>query len=244
MYGLLVLGVLGVAAYRAFLREPKQASSPLTALSSKLDKLWEIVQESIADRKYLRAERALLTILKVNERDATAYNRLGILYAKQREYKDAIECFEIAQSLEPSASSLHNVGLIYYETGSYQKAAIAFEQALSMEDSLPARYIAYGKVQEKLGNMKKMTEAFEKAVEIEPSPAMLRFVSDAYERTGQHELAQKTNEVLAHMSLASSQASAISAPQQAPQQNQMTQPKSHQPQTTRKIVRPPRRIIM
>jgi len=62
-------------------------------------------------------------ILEIFPNEVDAYNRLGILYAKQRAYTDAIECFEIAQSLEPSASSLHNVGLIYYETGQFDKAA-------------------------------------------------------------------------------------------------------------------------
>jgi len=32
-------------------------------LSSKLDQLWLIAQDSLKDRKYLRAEKALLTIL-------------------------------------------------------------------------------------------------------------------------------------------------------------------------------------
>lgn len=151
-------------------------------ISVKLDKLWGIAQESLRDQKYLRAEKALLTILRVDERNATAYNRLGILYAKQQAYKDAIECFEIAQSLEPSASSLHNVGLIYYETGDYEKAAQAFSQALSMEDTLAARHIAYAKVLEKQGHKKEMIESLEKAVEIEPSPQALNILADAYER--------------------------------------------------------------
>ena len=154
-------------------------------LSSKLNKLWDIAQESLRDRKYLRAEKALLTILRVDERNATAYNRLGILYAKQQAHTDAIECFEIAQSLEPSASSLHNVGLIYYETANYDKAALAFEQALSMEDDLAARHIAYAKVQEKLGHQKKMIESLERAIKIEPSIQSYHILADAYERTGQ-----------------------------------------------------------
>lgn len=206
MYALALLGMFGFFAYRAFIKEPTEKAVSHTGLTARLDKLWEIAQDSINERKYLRAERALLTILKVDERNATAYNRLGILYAKQKEFSDAIECFEIAQSLEPSASSLHNVGLIYYETGNFKKAAIAFEQALEMESNLPARYIAYGKVQEQLKDMKKMTEAYERAVELEPSPQMLRFVADAYARTNQHELAEKTNAVLAQMTTASSAA--------------------------------------
>ena len=67
------------------------------------------------------------------KRNATARNRLGILYAKQQTYEDAIECFENCPESEPSASSLHNVGLIYYETEAYDKAILAFEQALAIE---------------------------------------------------------------------------------------------------------------
>ena len=158
-------------------------------LSSKLDKLWDIAQESLRDRKYLRAEKALLTILRVDEKNATAYNRLGILYAKQQAYTDAIECFEIAQSLEPSASSLHNVGLIYYETQKYDKAALAFEQALGMEENLASRHIAYAKVQEKLGHDKRMIASLERAVEIDPSVQSLRILADAYTRIGETEKA-------------------------------------------------------
>lgn len=164
-----------------------------SGIADKLDKLWQIAQEGLSEQKYLRAEKALLTILRVDERNAAAYNRLGILYAKQRAFNDAIECFEIAQSLEPSASSLHNVGLIYYETGQYEKAALAFEQAIEMESSLAARHVAYAKVQEKLGSHRKMVEALEKAVDLEPHPQSLKILADAYERTGDMELAEAIN---------------------------------------------------
>lgn len=158
-------------------------------LSSKLDQLWTIAQDSLKDRKYLRAEKALLTILRVDEKNATAYNRLGILYAKQQAYNDAIECFEIAQSLEPSASSLHNVGLIYFETGRYDKAALAFEQALAIEEEVASRHIAYAKVQEKLGNARRMIESLERAVHIEPSIQSYHILADAYDRAGETEKA-------------------------------------------------------
>ncbi|MDN5819549.1 MAG: tetratricopeptide repeat protein [bacterium] len=168
-------------------------------LSDKLDKLWVVAQESLRDRKYLRAEKALLTILRVDERNATAYNRLGILYAKQQAFKDAIECFEIAQSLEPSSSSLHNVGLIYYETKNYDKAALAFEQALEMEEDLASRHIAYAKVQEKLGRSKKMFASLERAVELEPLPQTLNILADAYDKNGQDEQALALREQAAKM---------------------------------------------
>lgn len=199
MLGLLLLVLLaGWALYQ------RQTISEVTLelpsrITDKLDRLWEIAQESLREKKYLRAEKALLTILRVDERNATAYNRLGILYSKQQAYEDAIECFEIAQSLEPSASSLHNVGLIYYETEAYDKAALAFEQALSMEDDLAARHIAYAKVQEKLGNNKRMITSLERAVELEKNPQTLTILADAYDRAGQEELSADLREQAAKM---------------------------------------------
>jgi len=199
MLGIFLIAILGAWA----IWKPQTITEVVTDLpqkiSEKLDQLWDVAQESLRDKKYLRAEKALLTILRVDERNATAYNRLGILYAKQQAFKDAIECFEIAQSLEPSASSLHNVGLIYYETKQYEKAALAFEQALTMENDLASRHIAYAKVQEKLGHSKRMIESLEKAVELDPIPQTLNILADAYDRNGQEELAASLREKAAKM---------------------------------------------
>ena len=195
-----ILLIAAVAVWLLFYRPSVDGTGDLPAkISEKLDQLWGIAQESLRDNKYLRAEKALLTILRVDQKNATAYNRLGILYAKQRAYKDAIECFEIAQSIEPSASSLHNVGLIYFETGDYDKAALAFEQAIELEDDLAARYIAYAKTQEKLNNSKKMIHALEKAVELEPIPQTLTVLAEAYEKIDQLELATSLREKAARM---------------------------------------------
>lgn len=189
-----MLGLLLIIALSVWVILHRQTVEEVEAdipakLSDKLDQLWTIAQDSIKTKRYLRAEKALLTILRIDERNTSAYNRLGILYAKQKSLKDAIECFEIAQSLEPNASSLHNVGLIYYEAQNYEKAALAFEQAIEIDGEMSTRYIAYAKVQEKLGNDKKMIDALEKSVELDPIPQTLKILADAYERTGDTEIA-------------------------------------------------------
>src|SRR5215831_16199932 len=145
MFGLILVLVVGAIAIRSAKIRDEELSAIPRRISDKLGTLWDIAHQGMRENRFLRAEKALLTILKIDEKNAAAYNRLGILYAKQREYKDAIDCFEIASSIEPSASSLHNLGLIYYETENYDKAAIAFEQALRLEDALAARHIAYAK---------------------------------------------------------------------------------------------------
>jgi tetratricopeptide (TPR) repeat protein len=194
MLGILLIAVFGAWAIMRRQTITEVATDLPQKISEKLERLWDVAQESLRDKKYLRAEKALLTILRVDERNATAYNRLGILYAKQQAFKDAIECFEIAQSLEPSASSLHNVGLIYYETKQYEKAALAFEQALAMENDLASRYVAYAKVQEKLGHIKKMIDALEEAVKLDETPQTLNILADAYDRSGQADRATELHE--------------------------------------------------
>lgn len=201
MLGLVIIALLGSWALYQKQTIDEIVNDVPAKVSEKLDQLWSVAQESLVAKKYLRAEKALLTILRVDERNASAYNRLGILYAKQKEYKEAIECFEIAQSLEPSASSLHNVGLIYFETENYDKAALAFEQALAMDSEVPSRHIAYAKVLEKFGNSRKVIESLEQAARLEPSAQHLTILADALERGGETERAVKLREHAARLVL-------------------------------------------
>lgn len=189
MLGLILISAVGIGLL--FFKEPKKRIDRTSEhVLSRIENFWQVAQDAIKNEKFLRAEKALLTILRVDEKNAAAYNRLGILYAKQENFTEAVECFEIAQSLEPSVNNLHNVGLIYYNTGEYPKAALAFEQALELDDSLASRHIAYAKVQEKMGDLKKEIQALERAIEIEENPQTLKMLALAYHKDGQEDLAK------------------------------------------------------
>lgn len=184
MFELFLITILAIITARATIeREAEHIVLP-NKLGEKVGGLWQVVNQSMRESKFLKAEKALLTILKIDKKNAAAYNRLGVLYAKQKEFKDAIDCFEIASSIEHSASSLHNLGLIYFETNNYEKAAIAFEQALQLEDNLAARHIAYAKVLEKLGDDRRMLEELERATELEPNPETFTLLAKTYESKG------------------------------------------------------------
>lgn len=189
MFELALVVGFGLLAYRSTRPKYDDIDDIPRKVGDKIGKLWDIAHQGMRENRFLRAEKALLTILKIDQKNAAAYNRLGILYAKQKEYKDAIDCFEIASSIEPTASSLHNLGLIYYETENYQKAATAFEQALKLEEELAARHIAYAKVQEKLGNTKLMLQGLERAVELEPNKESYALLKMAYDQAGHEEKA-------------------------------------------------------
>ena len=193
---MLVLILLLILAIYILWKKPEDSSKNALPenISQKIDKLWRGAQEAIIDKKFLRAEKFLLTILRFDERNATAYNRLGIIYAGQKNFPEAIECFEIAQSLESSASSLHNVGLIYLETQDYQKADLGFEKALELESNLRTRYIAYSKALENLGKDKAAIKKKKKAVKIDNRPQTLRTLGALYLKAGQTEKAKEIKE--------------------------------------------------
>lgn len=199
MLGVIVILILSV--YIIFLypirkpaevKEAEEKEGRSDKYNTQMKKLWDVAQSSMKDRKPLRAEKALLTILKFDEKNAAAYNRLGILYAKEQNFDEAIECFEIAQSLDNNASSLHNAGLIYLETGAYEKAAMAFEQAIDLEEALPARHIALSKAYEKMGQRKKAVEALEHAYNLDHSTATLRLILAIYEEAEDLEMIAET----------------------------------------------------
>jgi tetratricopeptide (TPR) repeat protein len=196
----LVLGFGLLTFHSAGQREDEFSALPLK-IGDKVGKLWDIAHQGMRENRFLRAEKALLTILKIDQKNAAAYNRLGILYAKQKEYKDAIDCFEIASSIESTSSSLHNLGLIYYETENYQKAAVAFEQALKLEDNLAARHVAYAKVQEKLGNDKLMIQELIRAVELEPNRETYGLLHKAYQVLGMMAEADIIDQKLAKLNI-------------------------------------------
>ena len=194
MIAVLLMLAFAVALVVFFPLEPKprkkEERSP--KYKAQMSKLWQVAQTSMKERKPFRAEKALLTILKFDEKNAAAYNRLGILYAKSQKYETAAECFEIAQSLDNNPASIHNAGLIYLEIGEYEKAKMAFLQAISLEGDVPARFMALAKAEEKLGNVKKAVEALENAYELDPSVATLRQILAIYEASGDTEAATAT----------------------------------------------------
>lgn len=159
---------------------------------AQMKKLWQVAQTAMREHKPSRAEKALLTILKFDEKNAAAYNRLGILYAKSKKFDEAVECFEIAQSLDNNPASIHNAGLIYLETGAYEKAEMAFRQAIELEGDVPARFMALAKTEEKLGSTKKAIEALENAYELDPSVSTLRQILAIYENSGDAEAVAAT----------------------------------------------------
>lgn len=86
--------------------------------------------------KLKEAERSYLRGVAKNPKNPKLYNRLGAIYLKQRNYRDALEAFEAAREFDPSRSSRHyNIALAAWHLGNRSKAREAISQAISLDPS-------------------------------------------------------------------------------------------------------------
>lgn len=171
------------------LRVRAQANAPNT--TAKIDELTEYASKLRAGNNYNGAERVYMQILKLNHRHASTYSRLGTLYSAQRNYGDAIECFEIATQVSPSGPTFYNFGLALYENRELAKAVAAFEKAIMFEPS-PQRYVGLAKAFNRVGDNAGMLSALERAAELEPHPRILELLADAYDADNRSEDAAAT----------------------------------------------------
>ena len=162
-------------------------------VSGELTQLVEYADRAYLEKKYLSAEKLYLKILKIDHKNASAYRRIGLIYSAQRKYPDAIESFQVAAHLDPSAVNYYNLGVTYYENANYIKAIAAFDKGLIF-DQTPDLYDAIGRTQLNLNHPNEAVEAFEKATANPKNKQHLTHLAEAYELVGKKDLAKVTYE--------------------------------------------------
>lgn len=150
------VAALLVMAYLTFIGiiRPQQAAVWLRWFSldaaiqtdeTKLDRLSKIADKYYQNRDLLAAEKAYLRILKLDHRNFTAYYRLGLIYSFLNNNSDALECFQLASEIKPTATTLHNYGMTLFRYRDYTKAADVLERANAKAPSF-ARHVTLARI--------------------------------------------------------------------------------------------------
>src|SRR5882724_7112297 len=84
MFELAIVSFFGLLAFHNTKVRDDEFLGASRKIGDRMGKLWDIAHQGMRENRLLRAEKALLTILKIDERNAAAYNRLGILYANKK----------------------------------------------------------------------------------------------------------------------------------------------------------------
>ena len=165
---------------------PRRPTPQLTTAVSYADRLF-------AEKKWLAAEKAYVAVLKLDHKNLTAYSHLGIIYSTQKNFADAIECFQIGVRLRPTASTHQNLAMAYYENRNYVKAISAYEKSIMFEPSA-ARYIGLSKAYRKVSNTTQVVASLEQAIALDDSPRIKDLLAAAYEDAGRPDDAKALTE--------------------------------------------------
>jgi tetratricopeptide (TPR) repeat protein len=107
---------------------------------------------------------------KINPFDDYAYNLLGQVFWRQQNYAEAEGAFRKQIEVTPLDQWAHgNLGLMLVDWRKYKEAVPELEQAISLNPDQEAGYqISLGRAYLNLGAPEKATQAFDKAVKLQP----------------------------------------------------------------------------
>jgi tetratricopeptide (TPR) repeat protein len=99
-----------------------------------------------------------------------AYNNLGDLYYKQKDYFNAIKMFKKAAEIEPANPTVcNNLGGIYAEQKQYDLAIREFQKALAIEPTNAKTHNNLGTLYSELKDVNKAIIEYRKAIELNPN---------------------------------------------------------------------------
>jgi tetratricopeptide (TPR) repeat protein len=126
----------------------------------------------VINREYEKAIECYEKAVKIDPKDAFAWNSMGLAYNASKKYEKAIECFEKAVKIDPKdAFAWDYMGTSYDELKKYEKAIDCYEKAVKINPKYAFAWNNMGLAYNALKKYEKAFECYEKAVKIYPKCA-------------------------------------------------------------------------
>lgn len=159
---IMVLRKLPVDAETTFKETGKKTEVKEKSLRVEADELFE-------QGELKRAETLYLKLLTKDPNDASLFNKLGLIYLEQKNYKDAKSALSAALKIEPENDTFYNnLGLLYYEMEDYDQAIEAYEKSVSINDKIVSRLVNLGLAYFMNKKYRKAADQYEKAIILDP----------------------------------------------------------------------------
>lgn len=141
---------------------PKTAAKTAVAdLSTKFEQARTLLQQG----RTTPAQALCLEILDAQPEHVDTLIILGILAARQKDYKRAIQFFDRAIGFQPDGSAAYcNKGLALRELGDPNAALLEFRRALALNTKDAVAYYGIGSINAEYGEAEEALAAFEKAI--------------------------------------------------------------------------------
>ena len=110
------------------------------------------------------------TVLEYDPNNSSAYDNMGLLYLRRKEYDNAEEKFEAALRIDPeNAYAQRNLGSVLLRKGDYNRAENHLKKALDIDPFSSIGHYNLGRVYVAKKDYEPAEEAFRSALKIEPN---------------------------------------------------------------------------
>lgn len=107
-------------------------------------------------------------VLALDPDTVGAHNNLGVLYLQLKQYDKAMEHFNAANAIRPTADVYGGIGNLEFKRGNYERALEAFDTALSLNPGYPPVHYLKALVLLEQGKQEEAMIAFQTTLELNP----------------------------------------------------------------------------
>ena len=167
-----------------FEQAQKSYQHALSADQKHYNAWWGLGNIYLKQEKYDQAIQYFKYAIGINSRSSVLYTYLGMTHFHHRQSREALNCFEIAEKMDPNNP-----------LNKYQKATVLIsmnqlEEALRVLEELNVRvpreapiHVLIGKVYKRLGNKDKALAQYNMAMDLDPKEAnMIKSLIDKLDR--------------------------------------------------------------
>jgi protein O-mannosyl-transferase len=119
-------------------------------------------------KAYADAQTLWHDTLAKNPASWMPHNNLGLLYANQGNYQEAMKEYDTALRIHPNPMGDNNFGSILMEQGRLEEAEAHFRSALRVNPLFPMAYYNLGNLADARGNLAEAVACYQRALELQP----------------------------------------------------------------------------
>jgi len=169
---LLSAGVIFYLFFKQILSEDfHQEKSKKSDISpNRLEELLEIAKESLKNRNYLEAQKALQSALILAPDHPDILRMLGVSFIGMNNYLDAKKTYQKLLEINPNDDLAHSsLANVLHQLGEDEEAIKHHKIAIELDRSYAPHYFNYANTLYDLRDFKEAKEAYRRAFELDPS---------------------------------------------------------------------------